>query len=105
MQPCFDGLKGISFDIADNSKWEYVFSTNTLPGYAAKEAEDDIKDEDEKNDEKMLPFELPYSWVDRLCVPQDKFELRTPNGAVKRIFQNSKLVCYLLRLWINLKNY
>jgi hypothetical protein len=94
MQPCFNGLKGLSFDIADNSKWEYVFSSNTLPGYAMKETEDDLKDEDERKDtEKSLPFELPFSWVDYLTVPQEKYDLRTPNGAIKRLFQNAQVVC------------
>ncbi|KAJ3340561.1 hypothetical protein HDU93_006854 [Gonapodya sp. JEL0774] len=32
MQYCFEGVKGISFDLADNNKWEFVVMDNTVPG-------------------------------------------------------------------------
>ncbi|KAJ3080287.1 hypothetical protein HK102_003163, partial [Quaeritorhiza haematococci] len=33
MQVCYEGLKGISFDLGDNSKWEFVFLDNTNPSH------------------------------------------------------------------------
>lgn len=44
MQPCLNKLKDISFDLGDNSKWEYVFLGNTQP--TANEVIEEEDDED-----------------------------------------------------------
>ncbi|KAH6571186.1 hypothetical protein BASA60_007307 [Batrachochytrium salamandrivorans] len=56
MQVCYDGLKGISFDISDNSKWEFVLLDNTqYGGMSGKSKEDSNGNEnvsDEEDEEK-----------------------------------------------------
>lgn len=92
MQPCVNALKGISFDIADNSKWEYVFSTNTLPGYAIKDTDDEDDDLNINGRDKSMPFEMPFTWVEQLQILREKYNLKTPSGASKHVYQNVQVV-------------
>ncbi|ORZ35140.1 hypothetical protein BCR44DRAFT_130074 [Catenaria anguillulae PL171] len=34
MQKCINGLKGITFDLSDTTKWEYIFVQNSQPTFA-----------------------------------------------------------------------
>jgi len=52
MQPCFNGLDGISFDLSDNLKWEFLLLSNSQPSYSFdKQEADDQGSDDEENEE------------------------------------------------------
>ncbi|KAI8815434.1 hypothetical protein BJ742DRAFT_876531 [Cladochytrium replicatum] len=96
MQTCYDGLKGISFDLGDNAKWEFVLLDNTLPGGIAPKIADDIQvqdnaseeDEDEENGSEIL--DLPPSWVSPLSITKDEFELRSASGSKSVTYRNGR---------------
>jgi hypothetical protein len=99
MQTCYDGLKGISFDLGDNSKWEFVLLENSQPGRALRKDELDSKtgagkaEDDEEDDSKKQVLDLPPSWVERFEISREKFELRTPSGSKTLTYKNANVVC------------
>ncbi|KAI9017013.1 hypothetical protein BC832DRAFT_4135 [Gaertneriomyces semiglobifer] len=96
MQVCYEGLKGISFDLGDNTKWEFVLLDNTQPGGVDpnRSEEDDVGDNasDEEDNEDNTPdvLDLPPSWVERLHIPKEDFEARCPLGAKSVVYQNAR---------------
>jgi hypothetical protein len=92
MQVCFDGLKGVSFDLADHSKWEFVFLNNNKPrGIRAcfdseKEGGDAGSDDEDNEDSNVL--DLPPSWVEKLSISKEKFESKCPSGTKTLIYKN-----------------
>ncbi|KAH6601754.1 hypothetical protein BASA61_001781 [Batrachochytrium salamandrivorans] len=52
MQVCYDGLKGISFDISDNSKWEFVLLDNTQYGGMSGKSKEDSNGNENVSDEE-----------------------------------------------------
>ncbi|KAI9183524.1 hypothetical protein H9P43_004442 [Blastocladiella emersonii ATCC 22665] len=109
MQKCLYGLKGISFDLGDSTKWEFIFMQNSqptlLPGSAggapgsaggaggaggggADEEEDDGEAGDGGDTEL---FDLPPSWVAKLAVSKEQFASRCPSGAKVQTWRNAKL--------------
>lgn len=88
MQVCVDGMKGISLDLGDNSKWEFVLLDNTQPGASLAKQQDD--DEEEEANTEVL--DLPRSWVDRLLLSKEEFQTLCPSGSKTILFKNARLV-------------
>lgn len=119
MQTCFDGLKvmrvrliesrakvsllrqnqqGISFDLGDNSKWEFIFLDNAQTGRLQKKnnKSDDKTgsrslDDDEIDGKTKEVLDVPPSWVERLDIDKAKFELRAPSGVKTIHYKNASL--------------
>lgn len=93
MQVCYDGMKGIQFDLGDNSKWEFVLLDNTQPGISSKNAAENEEDnEEEENDDSSLEIlDLPPSWVDRLQVTKEQYESKCPSGSKCVIYRNARV--------------
>ncbi|KAI8847415.1 hypothetical protein BC829DRAFT_418416 [Chytridium lagenaria] len=95
MQVCYDGLRGIHFDLGDNSKWEFVLLDNTQPGVASKNldavAENGDGSEDEEEEESTSEIlDLPPSWVDKIAVTREQFESRCPSGSKVITYKNAR---------------
>jgi len=61
MQPCFNGLEGISFDLSDNLKWEFLLLSNSQPSYSFDKQEvDDQGSDDEENEEMNSNISFTY---------------------------------------------
>ena len=91
MQVCFDGLKGISFDLADHAKWEFVFLDNNKPrgiraSFDPDNAEAYVGSDDDEDNEESEVLDLPPSWVEKLTITKEQFESKCPSG--------SKILCY-----------
>ena len=91
MQVCYDGLKGISFDLADNTKWEYMFPKNAVPDYANKneveETENITQDEETLNDN----VQLPCPWIQKLEISPEKYDMKSPDGCFTVNYKNCLL--------------
>ncbi|ORX55289.1 hypothetical protein BCR36DRAFT_321219 [Piromyces finnis] len=98
MQPCFNGLDGISFDLSDNLKWEFLLLSNSQPSYSFDKQDDKADDQgsdDEENEElNSNILDLPRSWVDQLVISKEKFESVTPSGKKTIKYNNAKYVIY-----------
>lgn len=90
MQVCVDGMKGISLDLGDNSKWEFVLLDNTQPGMEIPGENQQEDEEEEEGNPEIL--DLPPSWVEKLTLSKENFQARCPSGAKTVIFQNARLV-------------
>ncbi|KAJ3109852.1 hypothetical protein HDU97_000082 [Phlyctochytrium planicorne] len=95
MQVCYDGLKGIQFDLGDNSKWEFVLLDNTQPGVSSKNTENlqenDVSSEDEDEEENTSEIlDLPPSWVDKIAITREQFESRCPSGSKIIVYKNAR---------------
>ncbi|KAJ3065432.1 hypothetical protein HDU98_011207, partial [Podochytrium sp. JEL0797] len=96
MQVCYDGLKGIHFDLGDNSKWEFVLLDNTQPGPShnknGDKNEDNVSDDEEENeDENLEILDLPPSWVDRISITKEQFESKCPAGSKTMLYRNARV--------------
>jgi hypothetical protein len=96
MQVCYDGLKGISFDLGDNLKWEFVFLDNNKPSGVTLENKNEAGSDDEDNVEQGGPghievLDLPPSWVDKLFVSREQYESKCPSGAKEITYKNVKV--------------
>jgi hypothetical protein len=94
-------LQGISFDIGDNSKWEFVLLDNTQPGGIAPktgDAADNLSDDEDEDDLNLEILDLPPSWVERLSVTKEQFESKCPAGSKCVIYKNAKIVRKTLKL-------
>ncbi|KAJ3219909.1 hypothetical protein HDU67_008438 [Dinochytrium kinnereticum] len=95
MQVCYDGLKGIHFDLGDNSKWEFVLLDNTQPGVISKnidalqENDNSSDDEDEEENTSEI-LDLPPSWVEKILVTREQFESRCPSGSKNITYKNAR---------------
>ncbi|KAI9193105.1 uncharacterized protein BJ171DRAFT_604974 [Polychytrium aggregatum] len=85
MQVCYEGLKGISFDLGDNSKWEFLLLGNTQPGGNIVKNNDD-DDDNQGNDNQSEEDE-----EEDLVLSKDQFESRCPSGSKTSYFRNAKL--------------
>jgi len=98
MQPCFNGLNGISFDLSDNLKWEFLLLSNSQPSYSFDKQDDKPDDQgsdDEENEElNSNILDLPRSWVDQLVISKENFESVTPSGKKIIIYSNAKYEIY-----------
>jgi len=98
MQPCFNGLNGISFDLSDNLKWEFLLLSNSQPSYSFDKQDDKADDQgsdDEENEElNSNILDLPRSWVDQLVISKENFESVTPSGKKIIIYSNAKYEIY-----------
>ncbi|KAJ3367026.1 hypothetical protein GGF32_000087 [Allomyces javanicus] len=114
MQKCSNGLMGISFDLADTTKWEFVFLQNPQPslatsangtgtggsstnpgtsgaaGSAPAGAEEEEDDGDAGDGDSEL-FDLPPSWVAKLDLSPAQFDSRCPSGSKVMTWRNVKL--------------
>lgn len=97
MQVCYDGLKGISFDLGDNTKWEYVLLENTQPAGHSSKLDKSLKKnnnkeaiDDEEEAANLEILDLPPSWVEQLKIPKEKFEMRCPSGSKCIEYNNVK---------------
>ncbi|KAI8843848.1 hypothetical protein BJ741DRAFT_589388 [Chytriomyces cf. hyalinus JEL632] len=101
MQVCYDGLKGIHFDLGDNSKWEFVLLDNTQPssygshaaGNGAGKKEDNGSDDEDDNEgeENSEILDLPPSWVDRISITKEQFESKCPAGSKSMLYKNARV--------------
>ncbi|KAJ3378839.1 hypothetical protein HDU84_007250 [Entophlyctis sp. JEL0112] len=96
MQVCYDGLKGIEFDLGDNSKWEFVLLDNTQPGSVGKKSGDKNQenasdDDDEQEEESLEILDLPPSWVDKLSITKEQFESKCPSGVKTTLYKNARV--------------
>ncbi|KAJ3328293.1 hypothetical protein HDU76_010208 [Blyttiomyces sp. JEL0837] len=102
MQVCYDGLKGIQFDLGDNSKWEFVLLDNTQPGGNASKGNDDgqnndnASDDEEEEEANLEILDLPPSWVERLSLTREQFESKCPAGSKTVVYKNARVVSYSL---------
>lgn len=115
MQTCFNGLKGISFDLADNVKWEFVLLGNTHPKLSQARGNNNKlesssktattrskpEEEEEEEEEYINPngqrgqvLDLPPSWVGKLNIPIEQYESRCPMGSKILTFKNGRVVSY-----------
>ncbi|KAI8894392.1 hypothetical protein BC833DRAFT_568385 [Globomyces pollinis-pini] len=90
MQICYDGLRGISFDLGDNVKWEFVLLDNAQPGMKKTKDENEEEDEDEDEDKLTEIIDLPPSWVSQLNITQEQFESKCPTGGKTVYYRNAK---------------
>ncbi|KAI8610112.1 hypothetical protein BC830DRAFT_1147299 [Chytriomyces sp. MP71] len=102
MQVCYDGLKGIQFDLGDNSKWEFVLLDNTQPGGSSRNksnsagggTKDDNGSDDDADENKEADLEildLPPSWVDRISITKEQFESKCPSGSKSVLYRNARV--------------
>ncbi|KAI8921991.1 hypothetical protein DFJ77DRAFT_444875 [Powellomyces hirtus] len=101
MQVCYEGLKGISFDLGDNGKWEFVLLDNTQPGGVDPNDDDgeeqggELGSEDGDADTPASEIlDLPPSWVEKLVVSREAFESRCPSGAKMIIYRDARHEVY-----------
>ncbi|KAI8817432.1 uncharacterized protein EV422DRAFT_622654 [Fimicolochytrium jonesii] len=96
MQVCYEGLKGISFDLGDNAKWEFVLLDNVQPGSDpnddAEDQANDVGSDDGAGGGEIL--DLPPSWVERLSVDKEKFESKCPSGAKMIMYRDARHEVY-----------
>ena len=93
MQVCYDGLNGISFDLGDTTKWEFVFLENSHPqgmGTNLDEKREEEEEEDAENPIEVL--DMPPSWVDKLSISKEQFESKCPAGSKCIEYKNVKYV-------------
>ena len=90
-------LKGISFDLGDNAKWEFVLLDNNKPGGIRTTVDSqanggDAGSDDEDNGEASQSeiLDLPPSWVEKLSVSKEQFESRCPSGSKSVTYKNVK---------------
>ena len=90
MQICYDGLKGVSFDLGDTMKWEFVLLDNNQPnGRKTGKDLDAEEDEDDKDNQSVI-VDMPPSWVDRLTITLEQFESKCPTGGKATLYRNAK---------------
>ncbi|KAJ3271632.1 hypothetical protein HDV01_006502 [Terramyces sp. JEL0728] len=91
MQICYDGLKGISFDLGDNVKWEFVLLDNTVPGVKQNKDGDDAGSDEEEEETKINEvIDLPRSWVSPISITLEQFEAKCTNGGKTIYYKNAK---------------
>jgi hypothetical protein len=96
MQVCYAGLKGISFDLGDNSRWEFVLLDHTQTGVVpqrqteGKEANGNVSDDDDEEKANNEVVDLPPSWVDRFMVTKEQFESRCPSGSKTSLYKDAR---------------
>ncbi|KAJ3300534.1 hypothetical protein HK104_010476 [Borealophlyctis nickersoniae] len=94
MQVCYDGLKGISFDLGDNAKWEFVLLDNTQPGGPNAKSDDNKDDnnasDDEEEESNVEILDLPPSWVEKISITKEQFETRCPSGSKSVTYRNAR---------------
>ncbi|KAJ1559045.1 hypothetical protein HK405_012218, partial [Cladochytrium tenue] len=92
MQVCYDGLKGIQFDLADNTKWEFVLLDNNQPGLTARDGSgsDELQEKDEPSDDEGNDgdddsgngvLDLPPPWPEKLEISKLQLESKCPAGS------------------------
>ncbi|KAG5459062.1 MAG: hypothetical protein BJ554DRAFT_595, partial [Olpidium bornovanus] len=100
MQACEEGLKGVSFDLGDNAKWEFVLLDNSQPGLALPGPgnragnHQAFEEEEDEEDENGAPgtegLDLPPSWVDKISLSKEQFESRCPQGFKQVTYKNAR---------------
>lgn len=99
MQVCYDGLKGISFDLSDTNNWEFVFLDHNKPsgikgmtGDQNADAGSDDEDNNEGNGQSNSEIlDIPPSWVEKLVISKEQFESKCPAGAKTVHYRNVKV--------------
>jgi hypothetical protein len=94
MQVCIDGMKGISLDLGDNSKWEFVLLDNTQPGSSMANDQQQQQEDDDEEEGNAEILDLPRSWVEKLSLGKEDFQTRCPSGAKTVVFKNARLEMY-----------
>ncbi|KAH3848102.1 hypothetical protein DPMN_090451, partial [Dreissena polymorpha] len=95
MQDCAEGVKNLSYDLGDCTRWEYMFPNTDKPLLQIPEAEDDIldglDDEEENQDEHEKQLDLPPTWVEAIKISKKDFEMRCPQGKKNKLYKRAKL--------------
>lgn len=91
MQICYQGVTGLSLDLSDAAKWEFVLLNNTQSGttstYETNNEDPDIVSDEEKEYSKYIS--MPVSWVERLDISQEQFESKCPSGSKKYVYKDA----------------
>ncbi|ESO96481.1 hypothetical protein LOTGIDRAFT_115813, partial [Lottia gigantea] len=88
MQDCSNGVQGLSYDLGDCTKWEYMFPCTDKPLLQIPETEEDLiggLDDDEKH------LDMPPSWVQPLKLSLKDFQMRCPFGKKSKLYKRAKL--------------
>ncbi|XP_053396904.1 dynein regulatory complex subunit 7-like isoform X1 [Mercenaria mercenaria] len=111
MQDCSEGVKNLSYDLGDCTRWEYMFPNTDKPLLQIPEAEDDIMDglDDEEDDKHYMrdntmysddheaqedlekQLDLPPTWVEPIRISKKDFEMRCPQGKKNKLYKRAKL--------------
>ncbi|XP_025037492.2 dynein regulatory complex subunit 7 isoform X1 [Pelodiscus sinensis] len=95
MQDCWDGCKGLAFDLGDPVRWEFMLEGTDKPllllpeEYEEELADEDLDDFDKEEEEKG--FDMPASWVDPVQISRKEFETRCPQGKKVIQYKNAML--------------
>ncbi|XP_045186908.2 dynein regulatory complex subunit 7-like isoform X2 [Mercenaria mercenaria] len=95
MQDCSEGVKNLSYDLGDCTRWEYMFPNTDKPLLQIPEAEDDIMDglddEEEAQEDLEKQLDLPPTWVEPIRISKKDFEMRCPQGKKNKLYKRAKL--------------
>jgi hypothetical protein len=91
--------QGITFDLADTNKWEYVLLSQGLPrgGSLARGLgpgdEKELPDEEEAEVDTLASssiLDLPPSWVQQIDIPKEQFLSKCPGGRRSITFKDAR---------------
>lgn len=98
MQDCSEGVKGLSYDLGDCTKWEYMFPSIDKPlkipgedGFEDFEDEEEEEEDEENPSSKLEHLDMPPSWVDVIKLTLKDFQMRCPHGKKVKIYKRAKL--------------
>lgn len=94
MQDCSDGVKGLSYDLGDCTRWEYMFPITEKPLLKIPDVEDDIgdlDDDEEEENEMDKNLDMPPSWVEPIKLSLRDFQMRCPQGKKTKLYKRAKL--------------
>eukprot|EP00210_Caulerpa_lentillifera_P006016 g5750.t1 len=82
----------INYNLEDLTQWEQLFPTQCIATLSGQESA--LSHESTHNGAELRPkkptchFEAPFSWVMRLQIPQNVFDMRCPRGQKVTTFKN-----------------
>ncbi|XP_055956877.1 dynein regulatory complex subunit 7 [Patella vulgata] len=95
MQDCSNGVQGLSYDLGDCTRWEYMFPGLDKPLLQIPEAEEDLMaglDEEEDEDKEIEKhLDMPPTWVEPLKLSLKDFQMRCPLGKKSKLYKRAKL--------------
>ncbi|XP_046889466.1 dynein regulatory complex subunit 7 [Hypomesus transpacificus] len=94
MQDCRFGCAGMTYDLGDAIRWEYLLCGST--GHSLlliPDMRNELELEEEDEDEVLEPkqFEMPPSWVKPITISEQDMETRCPGGLKVLKFRKAKL--------------
>ena len=99
-------IKGISFNLWDKNKWEFVLKTPPEPQRKTANKSKSAAWEDEESDEDDFggdasndTIPMPPPWPNAIVITREEFETRLPAGGKTVLFRNVQLVCMLRQIY------